>query len=42
MNNWETSDLSWQEWTKGEGITVITSQALPSEIPHLSVGQTGG
>lgn len=41
MNNLEASDLSWQEWSEGEGITVIASQAPPLEIPHPPMGQTG-
>ena len=34
MNKLEDSDLSWQDWFEGEGITVIASEAPPLEIPQ--------
>lgn len=34
MNKLEDSDLSWQDWFEGEGITVIASEAPPLEIPY--------
>lgn len=44
MNNLETNDLSWQEWSEDEGITVIASQAPLSEIPwpHIWADLGGG
>lgn len=42
MNNWETSDLSWQEWSEGEGITVIASQTQPLVSPPPLSPLNGG
>ena len=39
-NYLEDSDLSGQEWSEGEGITVIASQAPPLETPPTTTTTT--